>query len=201
MLRSLFILYSRGLDGAATAGAATVAVLGVIFGVGAVPIAWNTTYALYELFFVFLVLGMDPVLILVLAGRRFAAAVFDNGLSVIVVVLVLSLVLDGFVGVRVTVAICCGASIFVVIVVVPIAWSTTIALYELFCVFLVLGLGLVLILVPAGHQFAASIFDNGLLVIGVGLVLSVVLDGAVVAIAGTKVDFRTAAAAGATATS
>ena len=47
---------------------------------------------------------------------------------------------------------------------------------------MVLGLGLVLILVPAGRWFAVSIFDNGLSVIVVVLVLFVVLVGAVVVV-------------------
>ena len=65
---------------------------------------------------------------------------------------------------------------------------------EFFCVFLVQGLGLVLILVPAGRRSAASVFDSSLSVIVVVLVLLVVLDGAVVAVAGTKVDFCAATA-------
>ena len=56
---------------------------------------------------------------------------------------------------------------------------------------------MVLILFPAGRRFAASVFDSSLAVIVVGLVLLVVLGGAVVAGAGTEVDF--CAAAGATA--
>ena len=93
---------------AAAAGATastSFLILGVIFGIVAVPIAWNATIALYEFFFLFLVLGLGSVLILFPAGRRLATAVFDNCFSLIVAVLVLSLVLDGAVGVEAT-AVC-----------------------------------------------------------------------------------------------
>ena len=71
-------------------------------------------------------------------------------------------------------------------------------MYEFFCVFLVLGPGLVLILVLAGRWFEAAVVDNDLSVIVVVLALLVVLDGAVVAVAGIKVDFRAAVSSGAT---
>lgn len=52
-----------------------------------------------------MVLDLGLGLILVLTGRRFAAAVFDVGLLVIVVVLVLAVVLDGAVVIVVVVSV------------------------------------------------------------------------------------------------
>ena len=157
--------YFRTAAGATAS--ALVGVLEVIFDVVADPIAWNATNTLYEFFVVVLV--KDLVLILVPAGRWFAASVFYSSLLVIVVVLVLLVVLDGTVVVVVVVAgnkvdfrggavasspVVFHGVIFVVVVVpVPIAWNATDTLYEFAGIFLCH----VLIVVLAERRFGATV--------------------------------------------
>ena len=152
---------------AAAAGAtlsASFIVQGSIFVVGAVSIAWNATNAFYEFFVIVLVLVLGLGFILGPTGHQFCLVVF-------IVVMFMLVVLDRSVGARVGIKVdflaatgaTASASVIVHggifgVVANPIAWNATNALYELFCVFVVLGLGLVVILVLAGWQCAASVF-------------------------------------------